>query len=88
MHSKKLRKWTKTFPDEFYKEIFRLRKWPYKPWLVKPPGVIGKWANDLVYDRLAPGDLAELRVMNPDCLLAIVSIVTSNGCPPMLAIPV
>jgi P63C domain len=29
----------KTFPDDFYKEIFRLRKWPYKRWLVKHPGV-------------------------------------------------
>jgi hypothetical protein len=27
--SEELRKWVKTFPDDFYKEIFRLRKWPY-----------------------------------------------------------
>ncbi len=63
--SEELRKWAKTFPDEFYKEIFRLRKWPYKPWLVKRPGVIGKWTNDLVYERLAPGVLEELRQKNP-----------------------
>ncbi|MEJ2379083.1 MAG: P63C domain-containing protein [Pseudolabrys sp.] len=63
--AEELRKWVKTFPDEFYKEIFRLRKWPYKPWLVKRPGVIGKWTNDLVYDRLAPGVLEELRQKNP-----------------------
>jgi hypothetical protein len=63
--SEELRKWAKTFPDEFYREIFRLRKWPYKPWLVKRPGVIGKWTNDLVYDRLAPGVLDELRNKNP-----------------------
>jgi P63C domain len=37
--SEELRKWVKTFPDDFYKEIFRSEKWPYKPWLVKHPGV-------------------------------------------------
>ncbi len=63
--AEELRKCVKTFPDDFYKEIFRLRKWPYKPWLVKRPGVIGKWTNDLVYDRLAPGVPEELRRKNP-----------------------
>ncbi len=63
--AEELRKWVKTFPDDFYKEIFRLRGWPYKPWLVKRPAVIGKWTNDLVYDRLAPGVLEELRRKNP-----------------------
>lgn len=60
-----LHKWTKTFPDEFYKEIFRLRGWQYKPWSVKRPGVIGRWTNDFVYDRLAPGVLKELQRLNP-----------------------
>lgn len=60
-----LRKWIKTFPDEFYKEMFRLRGWEYKPWTVKRPSVIGLYTNDLVYDRLAPGIKDELQKLNP-----------------------
>lgn len=63
--SEELRKWAKTFPDEFYREMFRLKGWPYKPWSVKRPGVIGKYTNNLVYERLAPGVLDELRRKNP-----------------------
>ena len=55
--------WAKRFPDEFYKEIFRLRGWKYSP--TKRPGVIGKWTNDLIYERLAPGILDELQARNP-----------------------
>lgn len=60
-----LQKWTKTFPDEFYKEIFRLNKWKWNPFTVKRPGVIGKWTNEFVYERLAPGVLDELKEKNP-----------------------
>jgi hypothetical protein len=55
--------WTKTFPMEFYKEIFRLNGWPWNGG--KMPGVVGTWTNDLVYDRLAPDLLAELKRVNP-----------------------
>lgn len=63
--AKELRAWAKTFPDVFYEEIFRLRGWPYKPWSVKRPSVVGKYTNDLVYERIAPGLLEELRRKNP-----------------------
>lgn len=63
--AEELRKWAKTFPDEFYKQMFRLKGWPYTPWSVKRPGVVGRYTNDLVYDRLAPGVLDELRRKNP-----------------------
>ncbi len=64
--SEELRKWAKTFPDEFYRQMFRLRDWEWKPHSVrKRPGVIGKYTNDLVYERLAPGVLDELRNKNP-----------------------
>lgn len=56
-----LAKWAKRFPDEFYKEMFRLRGWQYKPDSVKRPKIIGSFTNDLVYARLAPGVLDELR---------------------------
>lgn len=57
--------WAKRFPDEFYKEMFRLRNWEYpKPGGARP-GVVGTYTNDLVYERLAPGLLEELERRNP-----------------------
>lgn len=56
---------TKTFPEEFYRQIFRLRGWEWKPWTVKKPGVIGHYTNDIVYERLAPDVLDELKRPNP-----------------------
>jgi len=63
--SEDLRPWTRTFPDEFYRQIFRLRGWSYNPFSVKRPSYVGRLTNDLVYERLAPGVLAELRRKNP-----------------------
>jgi len=62
---KELRKWAKTFPDEFYKELFRLRGWQYVPFLTKRTAQVGKDTNDIVYERLAPGVLDELKRKNP-----------------------
>lgn len=58
-----LYKWTETFPIEFFKEICRLKGWSWNNG--KMPGVTGKYINDLVYDRLAPGVLEELNRVNP-----------------------
>lgn len=58
-------KWTKTFPDEYYKELFRLHGMKYPTVGSLRPGYIGHWTNDIVYDRLAPGVLQELRKVNP-----------------------
>ncbi|MFC1877099.1 P63C domain-containing protein [Thermodesulfobacteriota bacterium] len=63
--AKELRKWAKTFPDEFYENMFRLRGWQYVPFSVKRPGVVGKYTNDLIYERLAPGVLEELKRLTP-----------------------
>ena len=62
--SKDFQPWTKTFPYEFYREIYRLKKWP-PPDGSKRPSVIGKYTNNLVYERLAPGVLEELQRINP-----------------------
>ena len=61
---KELRRWTKTFPFEFYQEICRLKGWPSIN-AVRRPSVIGRYTNDIVYDRLAPGILDELKRINP-----------------------
>lgn len=63
--SKELLPWTKRFPDEFYEEMFRLRGWQYSPVSVARPGYVGKLTNELVYDKMPPGILAELRKKNP-----------------------
>ncbi len=66
---KELQPWTRTFPESFYQQIFRLRGWSYKGLAEgeKParPGVLGKYTNDLVYERLAPGVYEELQRINP-----------------------
>lgn len=62
--AKELQPWTKTFPYEFYEEIFRLKRWG-RPYGIKRPSVIGHYTNNIVYDRLAPGVLEELRQANP-----------------------
>ncbi len=62
---KELAAWAKRFPDEFYHEMFRLKGWPMDPRRVKRPGVVGKYTNNIVYERLAPGILEELERRNP-----------------------
>lgn len=60
--AKELQPWLKTFPDEYYKQIFRLYGLKYPP--VKSnyrPQFIGNLTNDIVYERLAPEVLPELK---------------------------
>jgi hypothetical protein len=57
--------WAKRFPDEFYKEMFRLRGWQWRGMRVNRPSVVGKYTNDLIYQRLAPGILEKLQELNP-----------------------
>ena len=54
--AKNLQPWTKTFPYEFYEQIFRLKGWG-GPKGVNRPSVIGHYTNEFVYQRLAPGVL-------------------------------
>lgn len=62
---KELAAWAKRFPDEFYEQMFRLRGWKWKGMKVNRPQIVGHYTNDLVYERLAPGILAELQSRNP-----------------------
>jgi hypothetical protein len=57
--------WTKRFPDEFYKQLFRLKGWQYDPISVRRPKLVGKLTAELVYEKLPPGVLGELRAKNP-----------------------
>lgn len=55
--------WTKTFPDEFYEQIFRLKNWEWNTF--NRPGVVGRYTNDIVYDRMAVGLVDKLKELNP-----------------------
>lgn len=63
--SQELSKWAKRFPDDFYKEMFRLKGWNWEGMQLKKPQVVGHYTNDIVYDRIAPSVLEELRKRNP-----------------------
>lgn len=59
--AKELQPWVRTFPSDYYEELFRLRGLPYPHSTVKRPLIFGKITNDIVYRRLAPGVLDELK---------------------------
>jgi hypothetical protein len=59
--AKELQPYVPTFPQEFYEELFRLRGLDYRQDSVKRPQYFGMLTNDIVYKRLAPGVLEELR---------------------------
>jgi hypothetical protein len=59
------RKWTKTFPLQFYEEIYRLRGWNMLNPKLQRPGVVARYTDDLIYMRLAPSLLTILRQKNP-----------------------
>jgi hypothetical protein len=64
--SEELLRWQKTFPDTYYKEIFRLNGWNYTVQDIKKrPGVVGKWTNKIIYDQLPKGVLKELKTKTP-----------------------
>jgi len=62
---KELAAWAKRFPDDFYKEIYRLRGWTWRGRGVNPPQVVANYTTDFVYDRLAPGITEELQARMP-----------------------
>lgn len=63
--AKELLPWTKRFPDEFFRQIYRLRKWDYREGSHKRPRIIGQLVKKLVYEPLPPGVLHELERKNP-----------------------
>jgi hypothetical protein len=63
--SEELRPWVKTFPDEFFKQIYRLQGWPYRSGNAKRTPYVGRLINKYVYEQLPPGVLNELRKRNP-----------------------
>jgi len=62
--SKELRKWIRTFPLEYYRQLCRLRELPFST-NMKMPQYFGHLTNDVIYSRLAPGVLKALKEKNP-----------------------
>jgi P63C domain len=62
---RELAAWAKRFPDEFYRQIFRLRGWEWKGMKVNRPQVVATYTKDFVYERLAPGIMRELEERMP-----------------------
>ena len=58
-------KWTKRFPNEFYKELFRLKGLAFPNAKNQKPMYVGHWTNDIVYSRLTPGLQKKLKELNP-----------------------
>lgn len=63
--SKELLRWTKRFPDEFFRQIYRLEGWEYKEGHHKRPQRVGKLVNELIYQQLPDGVLPQLKKLNP-----------------------
>lgn len=53
--------WVRTFDSDYYQELFRLRGLKYPNDSVQKPQYFGILTNDIVYKRLAPGVLDELK---------------------------
>jgi len=64
--AQELMPWQKKFPDELYKEIFRLNGWNYTVHEIKQRSrAIGRWTNNLIYQQLPQEILKELYAKAP-----------------------
>lgn len=66
--AKDIQPWIHTFEDNYYKQLYRLQGWNWDAFKNKKrnhPQYIGKLTNRLIYEKLAPGILQELRRINP-----------------------
>ena len=53
--------WTRRFPHEFFREVYRLHNWEYRAGCVKHPQYVGKFIIKYIYDALPPSVLEELK---------------------------
>lgn len=64
--SKALQPYISTIPADYYKELFRLRNFEYDEKTIhKTPSYYGHIMNNIIYARLAPGVLEELKRTTP-----------------------
>lgn len=63
--AKELQPWVHTFPTDFYENLFRLRGLNFPRDSVKKPMYFGHLTNNIVYARLAPKVLEQLKKDTP-----------------------
>lgn len=64
--SKELASWCKRFPDEFYENIYKLKRWPEFSTSKNKYSCVGHYTNDIVYSRIGKDVLDELKERTPD----------------------
>lgn len=53
------------FPDEFFRQIYRIHGWKYESGNNKRPQYVGKFINKYIYGQLPKGVLEKLQELNP-----------------------
>lgn len=59
------RPWVKQFPEVFFREVYRLYGWEFKPGNHKHPKYTGQFINKYIYEAMPDGVLDRLRELNP-----------------------
>ncbi len=60
-----MRRWVRTFPSEFFRQVYRLHGWTYRTGDTRTPRYVGKFIDKHIYKPLPPGVRDELRERNP-----------------------
>lgn len=63
--SDELLPWAKQFPDEFYRQAFRLLRWDYNPKSTKRGKALMSLTQRYIYEQLPPGVYEEIKRRNP-----------------------
>ncbi|GAB3337991.1 hypothetical protein GCM10027429_23040 [Marivirga atlantica] len=63
----RLKEYSPKFPDEYYKQIFRLNNWnvPANGKIATKPNIVGKWTKEIIYGRFSKDVLPVLEILNP-----------------------
>jgi hypothetical protein len=59
------RPWLRAFPDEFFRETYRIHGWEFRPGQTRRNPGVGKLIKHYIYGQLPQGVLAELERLNP-----------------------
>jgi len=60
-----IRPWKETFKSDFFKQVYRLHGWIYRPGDTRTPRYVGKFINEYVYSQLPPDVFEEMKERNP-----------------------
>lgn len=63
--AEEFRPWIRTFPETFFKEVYRLQGWEFVPGNNHHPQYVGKFINKYIYEAMPSGIVDRLRTLNP-----------------------